>query len=109
MGQTFRKQGNFTKDIIEAFEERFMKEKCINNSDKYISLYIFAYELAFFFRNDSVQTVIDSQLKKIHLEPTPHNWLSFTLDFINFLIEKKRLIKYGHYNYPVILGIELKD
>ena len=111
MGQSFMKQENFNKDIIKAFEDRFMKEKCINNPNKYVSLYIFAYELAFFFRNDPVQIVIESQLKKLsnHLEPTPDDWLVFTLNFINFLIKKKRLTKYGHYNYPVILGIELKD
>jgi hypothetical protein len=111
MGQYFSKDSDiYSSDIKEAFEERFIKQKCVLDPYKYISLYVFAYELAFFFRNDPIQVVIEKKIEKLsrRLVQTPDDWLTFTLNFIYHLVEEKRFIKYGHPQYPVILGIDFQ-
>lgn len=110
MGQIICKNSNlYSSDILEAFEERFIKQKTITDPNKYVSLYLFAYELAHFFRNDKIQIVVEETIKNLshRISPTPDDWLVFTLNFIYYLIQTKRLTRYGHDNYPVIVGYDL--
>lgn len=97
----------YPEELGSAFRDRFIGTEFERDEDAYVSFYILAYELAFFLRNDPSQTVIEQDIRKRQgsIDPQPSDWLLYCIRFLNHLIQRGDLVRYGHRYCPIVLGL----
>jgi hypothetical protein len=97
----------FENEVILYHLNNFIESYCTVKSEIYMNYYEFCYAFGIYLKNecDNILPFIKYIVRR---EPVNSDFIIFTKNFVNYLCEKKKLIRIGNWNEnPILYGINL--